>query len=89
MDASKYTESPEIRTEKEEKAAVTGRKNVQFDSSFRGSIPKEETHGFVVVDAPNGLAQKDADVHSLDFMALHLLHIMWNGIRHNDLQEED
>ena len=42
-------------------------------------------HGLLVVDATYSLRQHDADVNSLDLVALHLLKVMRHSVGYNHL----
>lgn len=52
---------------------------------FQGDVAEQVRHGFFVVDAPNGLGQQHTDVDRLDFVALHLLDLVWDRVRHHNL----
>lgn len=52
---------------------------------FQGNITEQIRHGFLIMNATNGLANQNGNVNSFDFMTLQFLDLMWNGIGNNDL----
>lgn len=52
-------------------------------------VAEQTGHGLPVVDAADGLSQDHADIHSFDFAALELLHVMGHGVGHHHLQDQD
>lgn len=55
------------------------------NSVLEGDVTEEVAHALIVVDAPNGLGQEDADVHCLDLVALHLLDLVGHRVGHHHL----
>jgi len=51
-------------------------------------VPEQVGHGLLVVDPTDGLADQQADVHRLDLVALHLLHLVGHGVGHYHLVDE-
>lgn len=52
----------------------------------KSDIAEELAHGLVVVDATDSFAEHQRDVHRLDLVAAHLLHLVRYSVRHNHLQ---
>ena len=53
---------------------------------LHGDVLEQVGHGLLVVDAADGLRQHGRDVHRLDLVALHLLHVVGHRVGYYNLQ---
>lgn len=57
-------------------------------SIIHSDVAEQIGHGLSVVDAPDGFSQDHTDIHSFDFWALQLLHLVGHSVGHHHLEAQ-